>query len=99
MVRAWRTVRGALFGAGLVVLAVGVGVATGAIPSASGVIHACYKTAPGEETLRVIDTEGGHHCKRAKPRLPGINKDPRATPAPRDPRDRKARRGLRARRV
>lgn len=69
MAKALRTVRGALFGAVLVVLAIGVGVATGAIPSANGVIHACHKTAAGEQTLRVIDTEGGVHCKATETAL------------------------------
>jgi hypothetical protein len=80
MVKAWRTVRGALFGAGLVVLAVGVGVATGAIPSASGVIHACYKTASGEKTLRVIDAEGGHHCKQDETALAWNQQGPKGDP-------------------
>ena len=80
MVKVWRTVRAALFGAGLVVLAVGVGVATGAIPSANGEIHACHKTAPGEETLRVIDTEGGHHCKAGETALAWNQQGPKGDP-------------------
>jgi hypothetical protein len=85
MVKVWRTARGALFGAGLVVLAVGVGVATGAIPSANGVIHACHKTAPGEETLRVIDTEGGHQCKEGETALAWNQQGPQGPQGPPGP--------------
>ena len=69
MLAALRTVRGAVFAAVLLVLAVGVGVATGAIPDSGGVIHACYDT-PGQAAndnghgqLRLIDTGSGQKCK------------------------------------
>ena len=53
-------IRAAVVGVGLGAL-VGVGVATGAIPDGSGVIHGCYGRGGG---LRVIDTGKGAHCRR-----------------------------------
>ena len=41
-------------------IAVGVGVATGAIPDGGGVIHGCYQTLQGQ--LRVIDTAQNQTC-------------------------------------
>jgi hypothetical protein len=42
-------------------IAVGVGVATGAIPDSGGVIHGCYEQDEGQ--LRVIDTARGGACR------------------------------------
>lgn len=86
MVKALRTVRGALLAAGLVVLAVGVGVATGAIPSTSGVIQACYKTASGEKALRVIDTEMGQQCKHDETALAWNQQGPKGDPGATGPK-------------
>ncbi len=47
---------------GAIVIAVGVGAATGAIPDGGGVIHGCYQTHQGQ--LRVI---GGLHSARCRP--------------------------------
>jgi hypothetical protein len=53
----------------------GVGIATGAIPDGSGVIHGCYKTnatllGPRQGTLRVIDPSKGQQCSGSETPLP-----------------------------
>ena len=92
MITTLKRVARALVPAALVAaLTCGVGIATGAIPDAGGVIHSCYKTPNGQ--LRVIDTDHGAGCRRDEtalnlPTRPGRRDppdplDPRVTPAPR----------------
>lgn len=65
----WRTAVGGI--AGGLALALGVGVAVGAIPDLGGVIHGCYSNTNGAEGdngktggLRVIDTGTGQTCAK-----------------------------------
>ena len=56
-IKAWRI---GLMVAVLVAVAGGAGLALGAIPDTTGVIHGCYLNKIG--TLRVIDTDAGQKC-------------------------------------
>jgi hypothetical protein len=53
--------------AAVLALTVGIGVATGAIPSGDGTITACYSKANGD--MRVIDSEAGQTCKASENEL------------------------------
>ena len=84
MFAALRTVRGAVFAAGLLVLAVGVGVATGAIPDGRGVIHGCYQKNEGQ--LRVIDTGRGERCRPSETALSWNQQGPHGAAGPQGPK-------------
>lgn len=62
-----RRLRMLLAATAILTVAVGVGIATGAIPDSGGVIHSCYKTNNGQ--LRVIDTEQGDTCRPSETAL------------------------------
>src|SRR3954462_15907895 len=64
---------GLVIGSTLAVSA-GIGVATGAIPSADGVISSCAATTGG--ALRVIDTAQGQTCKTTDKALKFNQKGP-----------------------
>jgi hypothetical protein len=53
--------------AAVIALSAGIGVATGAIPSADGKIRACFAKDNGR--LRVIDKAGGQKCKSSEKAL------------------------------
>jgi Collagen triple helix repeat (20 copies) len=58
-------------------LTCGVGIATGAIPDAAGVIHSCYRDSNGR--LRVIDT---HHGAGCRPNETALNFNQMGRPGP-----------------
>jgi len=58
-------------------LTCGVGIATGAIPDAGGVIHSCYRTPNGR--LRVIDT---HQAAGCRPNETALNFNQTGPPGP-----------------
>jgi Collagen triple helix repeat (20 copies) len=84
MFAALRTVRGAVFAAVLLVLAVGVGVATGSIPDSGGVIHGCYQKNEGQ--LRVIDSSQGDSCRPSETALSWNQQGPQGTAGPQGPK-------------
>src|SRR5436309_1198965 len=68
-----QVIRRSIFAAAVLVRAAAIGVAAGAIPDGSGVIHACYKQDgssgtdgqngnDGHGRLRVIDSAKGEKC-------------------------------------
>jgi hypothetical protein len=69
----------------LVAGAIGVGVATGAIPDASGVIHGCYITGTGQ--LRVYDSESktSKKCASNETPLTWNQQGPKGDPGPAGP--------------
>jgi type VI protein secretion system component Hcp len=75
------------FAAGCLVLAAGVGFATGAIPSGDGVIHGCYVISPtgAAGQLRVIDAEAGAKCNRNEKALDWSQRGPKGDTGPPGP--------------
>jgi hypothetical protein len=65
--RIGRAVRLLAVTTGVLTVAIGVGVATGAIPDSGGAVHACYQKNEG--SLRVIDTTAGQACRSSEKSL------------------------------
>ena len=70
--------RPALALAAVIALSAGIGVATGAIPSADGKIRACFAKDGGR--LRVIDKAAGQKCKSSEKGLVWNEQGPRGRP-------------------
>ena len=65
-------------------VAVGVGVATGAIPDGGGVIHGCYQKTQGQ--LRVVDTAQGQACSPSENPLNWSQSGPQGPQGPQGPK-------------